>query len=210
MAAELKFYAGSALATDITGSGLGFFGAGGFGTSVQVGQYQDTSFITNGAGSENGGTSTNAKYLGNTSGVSINSATADILANLALASGSLKTSFTFDSAVKTQNCKLRIYDRVSKDNDPSGVTCQVAQLCNGGSGVNQTTGAAQAGHNGWLALHGSGLIMTLLSGPGESGLSPSGTLTEDDRHDWYVCLSSSPTSIGSKSAFGCWVELEYL
>ena len=32
---------------DLAGSGLGFYGAAGFGASVQVGQYQGRTFITN-------------------------------------------------------------------------------------------------------------------------------------------------------------------
>jgi len=68
MAAAITFYAGSGNAelNDLStpGSGLGFYGAS-FGTSVQVGQYQETTFITNSNGSVNGGNNNNNKYLDN-------------------------------------------------------------------------------------------------------------------------------------------------
>jgi len=70
---------------------------------------------------------------------------------------------------------------------------------------------------------------TLTPGPGPSGLNTSAddTIPEDDgtyvnwiaqsgescratRHDWYVGLSASPDSIGSKTDFGLYFTLEYL
>jgi hypothetical protein len=65
--------------------------------------------------------------------------------------------------------------------------------------------------------------------PGPSGLNTSSddTLAADDgaylnwiaqsgascrstRHDWYIALSASPDSIGSKTDFGLYFTLEYL
>ena len=68
--AEIKFYANetaiaaSDSATEIEhtkGSGLGFFG-GGFGISVPVGQYQDTTYVTNGDGTASGIRCKNTKW----------------------------------------------------------------------------------------------------------------------------------------------------
>ncbi|KKM05114.1 hypothetical protein LCGC14_1757410 [marine sediment metagenome] len=209
MAAAIAFLAGgSGHPTDITGSGLGFFGAS-FGTSVQVGQYQTTTFITNGAGSVNGGTSTNGKYPGNSSGVVIDGGSEVQLSGVPVTSGSMNIRFTFDTVVTTQNAELRIFDRVDKDNDASGVTTQASQLVNGGSGV-EANGNASGTNTGWASLNGSGTTMVLLNSPGSGGLSPSGASTDDTRHDWYVMLSASPDSIGSKTEYGIFVELEYL
>ena len=47
--ATINFYSGNLHVNNLSGSGLGFYG-GGFGYSVQVGAYQDTTFITNGTG----------------------------------------------------------------------------------------------------------------------------------------------------------------
>jgi hypothetical protein len=154
----------------------------------------------------------NNKYVGTSSGVQVNGDATINLSGVPVSSGTLNARFTFDSVVMTQNGQFRIMDRVSADAPASGVTAQVAQLCNGGSGVNQSTGeaTAPASHDGWLALAGSGVVMTLLSSPGSGGLSPNGTGTTDTRHDFYLALSASPSSIGSKTSFGGYVALEYL
>lgn len=209
MAAAIAFLAGgSGQPSDITGSGLGLFGAS-FGASVQVGQYQDSTFITDGAGSIDGGASTNGKYPGNSSGVEIDGGAEVQLSGVPVESGSLNIRFTFDTPVTTQNAELRIFDRFNKDNDASGVTTQADQLVNGGSGVD-SAGNASGTNTGWVALNGSGSTMTLLNSPGSGGLSPSGAITDDVRHDWYVMLSASPDSIGSKTDYGLFVELEFL
>jgi hypothetical protein len=216
MGAAIGFWAGlgdEASGVDLGAtSGLGFFGSGGFGTSVQVGQYQDTTFISDGSGVTQGPQVDNNKYQGNVSGVSNNGGGVIHISGLPLESGTLNVRFTNDSDVQTQNGELRIYDRVAINNDASGVTSQVAQLVQGGSGVEPTTGAAQtwsAAEDGWLALNGSGTTMTLLNSPGSGGQGPSGVGT-DTRHDWYTAISASPDSIGSKTAYGLYVELEYL
>lgn len=220
MAAAITFYAGSGNAelNDIStpGSGLGFYGAS-FGTSVQVGQYQDTTFITNSNGSVNGGNANNNKYVGNMSGVELNGAAAVVLSGLTPSSdATVNIRFTNDTAVRTQNVEARIFDRTNKDNNASGVTCQVAELLVGASGTDQATagsGSREAwvsSEHGWQALGGSGTTLTLLSSAGSGGLSVSGNLTEDTRHDWYLALSATPTSIGSKTQFGLFCELEFL
>lgn len=208
MAAAINFYHGNGT-TALSTSGVGFFGAT-FGSSVQVASYQDGTFITNSNGTVNGGSLNNDKYVGTSSGVQVNGASTIDLSGVPVSSGTLNARFTFDSVVMTQNGQFRIMDRVSADAPASGVTSQVAQLVNGGSGVDQSTGAAQASHNGWMALAGSGTTMTLLSSPGSGGLSPSGTGTTDTRHDWYLAMSATPISIGSKTSFGGYLQLEYL
>lgn len=209
MAAAIAFKAGGAgQPTVITGSGLGFFGAS-FGTSVQVGQFQDSTFITDGDGQTDFGVSTNTKFPGNSSGVVIDGQSEVQLSGVALSGAALNIQFTFDTPVTTQNAELRIFDRVLKNNNASGVTTQVAQLVNGGSGVD-ANGNASGTNTGWAALNGSGSIMTLLNSPGSGGLSPSGADTDDIRHDWYVTISATPTSIGSKVDYGLFVELEFL
>jgi hypothetical protein len=212
MAAAIDFYAGQGGGTwvDLSGSGLGFFGAS-FGNSVQVGQYQDSTYITNGAGSIEGPSATNCKYDTVTSGVIINGDSAIVPSAVPINSGTLNIRFTYDSAVKTQNAELRIYDRTTITAGATGVTTQVVQIANGGSGVTSSgTAEAPASHTGWIAPSGSGVVVALLYSAGSGGLSPSGTDTEDTRHDWYLGMSATPLSIGAKTAFGMYVQLEYL
>ena len=54
---------------DLSGSGLGFFGDSGFGASVEVGKYQGSTFVTDGAGSIQGPQGKNIKYLNPGSGI---------------------------------------------------------------------------------------------------------------------------------------------
>ncbi|KKN98920.1 hypothetical protein LCGC14_0141650 [marine sediment metagenome] len=211
MAAAITFYAGQGGGTWVNqnASGLGFFGTT-FGTSVQVGQYQDTSYITTGNGSAEGPQATNNKFI-TSSGISVDGDVTVAPSAVAVNSGTMNIRFTFDSAVKTQNCQLRIFDRTTINNGATGVTTQVVQYANGGSGVTSSgTAEAAASHTGWIAPSGSGVTMALLSSAGTSGLSPSGTDTIDTRHDWYIGLSCTPLSIGSKELFGLYTQLEYL
>lgn len=212
MAAAIDFLAGEGggTFTDLSSSGLGFFGAS-FGTSVQVGEYQDSTFISSSNGSSEGPEATNCKYDTVTSGVIVNGDVAVVPSSMVINSGTLNIRFTFDSVVKTQNAQLRIFNRSNVNTAAVGVTTQVLQIANGGSGVG-TDGVAVApgSHPGWIAPSGSGLTMALLSSAGSGGLSPDGVDTTDTRHDWYTCISASPLSIGSKESFGLYCQLEYL
>lgn len=212
MAAEIKFYAGQGGGTfvDMTSSsGLGFFGAS-FGNSVQVGQYQDSTYITDSNGSVEGPQTTNTKYI-TSSGTSINGGVTVVPSAIAINSGTMNIRFTFDTVVKTQNSELRIFDRSSITAGAEGVTTQVLQIVNGGSGVSSSgTAESPASHGGWVAPSGSGVVVALLSSAGSGGLSPSGVDTQDTRHDWYTCLSATPLSIGAKKNYGLYVQLEYL
>lgn len=87
------------------------------------------------------------------------------------------------------------------------------------------------GEHDWVQFDESvpGQEMTLTPGPGPSGLNTdsaietlptgdaytnwiadSGAACRSTRHDWYVALSASPDSIGSKTDFGMYFTLEYL
>lgn len=196
--------------TDLTASsGLGFFGAT-FGTSVQVGQYQASTFITNGTGQSQGPQVENAKYI-SLNGVSINGGATVAPSSLALASGTINVRFTHTTAINTQNGKLQIFDRTTPSVGATGVTTQMAQLVNGGSGVS-TSGTLETSLSGWWtpAPSGSSSYITLLNNPGSGGLGASGASDIDTRHDWYFIMSASPDSIGSKEAYGLYIELEYL
>ena len=212
MAAAIGFFAGQGggTFTSLSSSGLGFFGAS-FGTSVQVGEYQDTTFISSSNGSSEGPQATNCKYDSVTSGVIVNGDVPVVPSSMVINSGTLNIRFTFDTGVKTQNSQLRIFNRSNINVAAVGVTTQVLQVAYGGSGVDTDgTALAPGSHPGWIAPSGSGLTMALLSSAGSGGLSPDGVDTVDTRHDWYTCLSSSPLNIGSKESFGLYVQLEYL
>ena len=67
--AAINFYAGENFSiANLSGSGLGFYG-GGFGFSVAVGEYQDSTFITDGNGTSQGPQVDNIKYMNTQSGI---------------------------------------------------------------------------------------------------------------------------------------------
>lgn len=208
MAAAINFYADTAFfITNLAGSGLGFYG-GGFGQSVNVGEYQQTTFITDSTGANQGAQVNNVKYNNAMSGT-VNSSTSGILlTSIPNYQATLNIRFTNDGAVRTQNVKLRVYDRNSIDVAPSGVVSQVAEVIH--LGVTQVNNGS--GNNTWTSVGGSGTILTLAPSPGMSGAfagNGSNSTYSDTRHDNFVCISQSPSSIGSKLS-ALYVSLEYL
>lgn len=204
--AQIDFYAGENFAiNNLSGSGLGFFGSG-FGFSVEVGSFQDTTFITDGNGLNQGPQVDNIKWFNAQSGVVNSQGSGISLTAIPNYLATLNPRFTHSSAVLTQNVKLRIYDRANINNDPSGVTCKVAELIH----PTLTQLDNGSGDATWQQPTGSSVIMDLVASPGMSGLRPNGAATTADRHDWYVAISASPDSVGSKTQFGLYMSLEYI
>lgn len=215
------------------GSGLGFYGAG-YGISVPVGQFQDTTWVTNA-----NGTATDQYRLNNTKFVS--SGTTSANAGTAIANwripnyyAPLNIRFTHSEAVKVQNCKLRIFDRNDIQKQASGVSTMVYEVRHP-NGSESASGLSFRGngtnsHN-WKEFDPVFVMsdLTLTDSPGISGLNtttadsgrPSeygflnftttdGATHTSTRHDWYVALSASPDSIGSKTNYGLYFTCEYL
>lgn len=247
--AEITFHAnqnGMASSDDATliehagGSGLGFFG-GGFGISVPVGQYQDTSYVTNGDGTASGVRVNNTKWASSNvipnSGVSANGGATIGLSGMPNYYAPLRISFSHSEAVKVQNCKLRIFDRNDISKPASGVTTKVFEC------RHPQPNEAHNGQSGTLAFRGvsnfawsefdpaeAQFDLDFTPSPGMSGLNTSaaetlpsgladgsinwltnqGAAHESLRHDWYVAMSASPDSIGSKTQYGLYFTLEYL
>tara|TARA_R110000851_G_scaffold301058_2_gene457357 strand:- start:3693 stop:4403 length:711 start_codon:yes stop_codon:yes gene_type:complete len=235
--ASISFFAGSTAINNLSGSGLGFFG-GSFGQSVQLNSFQDTTYITNGNGSTNGGAGNNVKYSTDTKAFAAGIVPATGLKYIPNEKASLNVRFTNGTAVRTQNCKLRIFDRVNKDHAASGVITRVAELLHPSTsysveGSGDTTWWGSSTHDGSDAqgtyagssnpsnrlptgtntVGGSGIFVPLAQSPGPSGYysgNGSANTGQYTQHDWYVGLTASPDSIGSKTQYGLYVELEYL
>jgi hypothetical protein len=295
---------------NIVGSGLGFYGAT-HGSSVQIGSYQTTTFVTDSTGTAAGPEAKNVKFTTPASGDRAAYSTGVPLSRINSGQASFHINFDHSSAVNVQNCQLRIYDRVSTNFPASGVLTKTAEIVNfdgksysdwvsneGGdqtdntntwgsgdlfwwgspwpdahisqdyytnsSGVkfnnfNQTEATAGNGNGdsrlGTVTgdtetIGGTGVVMPLFNSPGSGGrylnyqqqatagtpIQPkwlqyynnsaridgipnlgSATTTNtyggsgvDTRHTWYVGISASPLSIGSKTQYGLYVSLEYL
>ena len=247
--AEIKFYANETSITEpehttliehTASSGIGFFG-GSFGISVPVGQYQNTTYVTNGDGTASGIRLKNTKYVANTtipnSGVSSNGGSMIGLSGMPNYYAPLNIRFTHNEKVRVQNCKMGIFDRNDISKPASGVTTKIFECRhpqpneahNGQSGTLAFRGIA---NYGWTEFDPTEAQFDLdfTASPGMSGLNTSaaetlpsgladgsinwltneGAAHESTRHDWFVAMSASPDSIGSKTQYGLYFTLEYL
>ena len=205
MPAAINFYALDNFITHLSGSGLGFYGSS-FGDSVEIGNYNDSVFVTSSDGTTEGPQATNVKYTHPNSG-SINGLDSVNLLNVPNYLATLNIRFTNDTPVRCQNPKFYVYDRVNISNNPSGVLCKVAEIVNPALGQ---TGLLGSGSTSWQTVNGSGSIMNLtFESPGYSGIAPSGNSTVDTRMDYYLAISASPSSVGSKT-FAGYFSVEYL
>lgn len=125
--AEISF--GTYNTSNLNGSGLGFYGAS-FGSSVQIGQYQSKTFITNSNGTSNGGNAYNVKYTAAASGQPDTLTSGIPLSKLNGHHRTLDINFDHTSPVNVQNVQLRIYDRSNINNPASGVNTKVAEVVN--------------------------------------------------------------------------------
>lgn len=189
---------------NLNSSGLGFYGST-FGNSVNVGEFQDSTYITDGNGVFQGPQVNNNKYTHPASG-SINGLDSVSLLDIPNYLATLKVSFNHTSPVKTQNPVFRCYDRNNINNNPSGVTLMAAEIIHPST---TQTGTLGSGDAAWQSIYGSGSVLNLIDSPGLSGLRPNGANTSGLQHDWYIALSSSPDSTGSKRYAG-YFSVEYL
>lgn len=210
MSANIDFLAGNGFVIQsLSGSGLGFYGDSGFGASVRVGDYQGRTFITDGAGTTQGPEADNVKYLNSQSGILGQTGTGLALTAIPNYQATLNLRFTYDSAVRVQSAEFRIYDRSNPDLPASGLTAKVAEV------IHPTTSQANngSGDTVWLTAGGSSVPVPLAPSPGPSGLyagNGSNGSWSSTQHDWYVAISVSPDSIGSKTLFGGYFAVEYV
>jgi hypothetical protein len=120
----------------LSGSGLAFYGSSP-GSSVQIGAYQDTSWVSNADGSEYAEAAGQIKYLPNTfpSGMCTTDGFGGTEFTVGLSGvktfhSTLGIEFGHTTAVKTQNVQLRIYDRSNVNYPASGVNTKVAEIIN--------------------------------------------------------------------------------
>lgn len=197
---------------NLNNSGLGFFGAGGFGNSVIVGAWQGTTFVTDGNGINQGPQVNNVMWVHPNSG-QLPGGTNVNLANLPNFQSTLNINFQNPgSPVRLQNSKVFIYDRVSTSNLASGTTTAIANVIHPVT----TQAGGGSGDLSWEYPNGSSYI--LLSqynngvpfSPGQSGYGINGGSTVDQTHDYFIAITASPNSVGSKTQFGLLFSTDYL
>lgn len=208
--ATIKFYTDGNLIGG--GSGLGFYGDAGFGASVPVSSYQGRTFITNSAGTSQGAEGDNIKFTNAGSGILGTVGTGIGIDAIPYNKASLQIKFEHTSQVRVQNPTLRIYDRYNIANAASGVTTKVAEIVHPWSSQTPVTTGSGVNDGKWYTPAGSSTVMSLSPSPGPTGVYVgNGNSTYSSTvHDWYVAISASPNSIGSKTQYGLYVALEYL
>lgn len=210
MAANIAFLAGENFTIqDLAGSGLGFYGDAGFAASVKVGFWQGRTFITNANGTTQGPEVDNIKYLNEGSGIIGQTGSGVGLTSIPNYQATLNPRFTYDTAVQVQNAEFRIYDRSNVDAAASGVTTKVAELIH----PDTAQGNSGSGDTVWITPAGSAVVLNLSPSPGSGGLyagNGSNSTRPDTQHDWFVAMSASPDSIGSKTSYAALLSLEFL
>lgn len=172
---------------------VGFYGSS-FGFSIRVGEYNNTTYRTNANGTSDGGALPNLRFA-NTSGAHVGSeVSATELLEVDNDEATLKITLTTDNPIKTQNSSFRCFDRVSINNNPSGVTMRAAEIRK-----DQTT-VRGSGDTNWTVVAGSGSTLSLADQTTENSTT----------HDWYIGLTATPTSIGEKTNIAFYLESEFV
>ena len=135
---------------------------------------------------------------------------------------------------------MRIFDRSDIGTHATEVTTKVYELRHpnpndghSGTAKGHLAHRGSANHS-WTeydpTVGGTPPDLTLTASPGRSGLNTTagdplasvgeggyfnhvtkeGSAHQATRHDWYVALSASPTTIGSKTNYGLYFTLEYI
>jgi hypothetical protein len=198
MATTLKFFDPADVGTEIlpAASGglntIGFYGPG-FGLSVRVGDFNENTYRTTEDGQTNGNALPNLRWA-NTSGAFVaNEILATPLLEVLNSEATLRVELITDVAVTTQNATFRAFDKSSIDNAPSGVDVFAAEIRN-------VVGPVGSGDQDWTVnLGGSGVVLSL-----DDQTNPNTT------HNFWIGLSSTPTSIGEKTNFAFYFETEFL
>lgn len=173
-------------AQPISSSGIGGYGAS-FGQSVSVGNYQDTTYVTDAGGSQQGIALGNVKWAHANSGYV--GVTLLNLLSIPNANATLRINFNHTSPVLIQNARVMVTNRSVATGQVDGLTCKVAELNHTGS----TQVANGIGNSSWATLNGSGYL-GLTNNPGSGG-SLTGQLYD---HNWWLALSMSPDTVASK------------
>ncbi len=206
MAVTVSFWSTKTLERINPGSGIAFFGNTA-GSSVSVGSYASRNFIANSGGSVTSSEMNSNQWVSAT-GVNVNGSGAISLINLPNQDSVLTIKAISDGGnIQVQNARVRITSRAGIAENPTGVLCKVARIWH----VGPSQLVAGSGDSTWLTPSGSSAIVSLPDSPGISGAYAiaSGSTRADTEHWWFLAISASPSTVGSKY-FQLFTELEYL
>ena len=155
---------------------LAFFGNGGYGSPIQVGQYNDAMHIRTSVGDDSDACApphlTNIKFI-SSSEASVNGGSTISLTSLAQAN-CIRITVNSDTSVAIIATRFYAYDSSNVDNPPPNITFKAVKL----------------GSASWSTPHGRTNAVSL----GDS-------LTPATSHQFYVAMSLTPTSTGASNLF---------
>lgn len=162
---------------------IGFYGLGGYGSPIQVGQYNDSLHNRTSTSDDTDACApphlTNIKYTSSTE-CSIRGGSAVALTSC-VAENLIRIGVTSDSSITIIGSRFYGYDGTNVDNAPSNITFKTFKL----------------GDSTWAQPHGRTNAMSL-------GTS----LTPATSHYFYAGMSLSPTSTGASTLFVSRVEVD--
>lgn len=206
MSAELKFYANGYEIPNTQGSGLGFYGAN-FGSPLTIGGWNQRTFVTSSDGTTQGVEADNCQWVSST-GVVLGSTGSGIHPlQVPNHQATVEVRLTNDTAVTVPTATAYFYDRYSIYNAPSGITYKALEIIHPGI----TQDSSGSGDTSWLTPAGSSVTVSLAPSPGVSGLyagNGSNSTWSDTEHSWFMAISCSPDTIGSKLG-GLFVTCEF-
>lgn len=158
------------------------FASGTFNAPITVGSFNDSTHVETSVGGDksSGNTPKNSKYLTSTT-VSISGGGSQNLNTVTTANSPLKINFSHGTSVQTTSAVFYAYDGTTTTAVPTDVTFY----------------AAEQGNSTWVAAAGSAAAVALNAQSAATS------------HDFFIILSSSPTSVGLKTAFRLRCELTY-
>jgi len=211
--ADIQLYAGENCLIPVN-SGLGFFGDGGFGDPVAIGTFQGHTFVTNSSGTIQGWECNNNKRDGPSGVIHGQEGSGILLTQLPNELATINIRFTTAMPVYTQRERIYVFDGSYTEDTPNheipptGLNFYMAEIRHRSqlqTVIDIKSDSAWYEFNSLTPIGDNWLSLT--ESPGEQGIYGYGV--EDDRHDWYVALSCSPTLLGNKM-FGIVIELEYI
>jgi hypothetical protein len=195
-------YTGHDRDLDIGGYGLGFFGAQGSGSVVQIGEWQKTTYIVDGdvpVSQVN-----NITYHGSTSGI-VEGSVPLLLTHIPNYQATLNIRFTPENPARVVNARCSLFDGITETEAPHGWTARIAEIAH----TSAIQGAGGRGDTSWHVAS-TGEYVDLWDNPGPGGANVARyAMSGETSHDWFVAISVSPDQVGSRHA-GLYVYLEYL
>lgn len=193
------------------GFGIGFFGDDGFGAPVLIGEFQGRTFVTDASGIVENFEVNNNKRLTASTVINGQIGSGIPLTSLTNTLSTINMRFEDLEEVRTISPRLYIFDGSFDDDNnpnfttsPDGLTMYCAEIRH----TDEIQTDNGLGDTVWQETAGA-VYLALIDSPGTLGLRPGGAFTTDTRHDWYIAMSVTPTSLGNKM-FGLYFEVEFL